>query len=137
MSASIDTYRAVNLGTATPRAIVHKLLGAGVRFLTEAEGALESGESPGEPLRKARMVVGGLMTALNFEAGEMAQNFLRLYLFVLDRIQATQAEGRDGGLGEARRVLEILQSGWEEIPADETAPATAGTVRPLGLDLRG
>jgi flagellin-specific chaperone FliS len=136
MSASIEAYRNANLTTAHPRQVLLKTFDAGVRFLAEAEGACSRGEDPGEGLTKARTIIGGLMVALNFEAGEIAQQLLRCYLFVLDRIQTTSVEGADAGLGEARRVLETLRSAWEEMPPGE-ARLPEGARRAAGLNLQG
>ena len=136
MSASIDTYRSVNLGTTSPRQVVIKLYEAAVRYLTEAEDGLKTGQPFQEPLGKARQIVGGLMAALNFEAGELSQRLLQLYLFALDRIQTTGATESDAGLAEVRKVLETLKSGWEAMPAEEARQATPG-VGASGLNLRG
>ena len=135
MSTSIDTYRSVSVATSSPRAIIQKLLDAGVRFLAEAEEEIDRGESPDESLTRVRKVIGGLMTALNFEAGEIAKNLLSLYLFVLDRIQSAGPGRGSAGIAEARRVLEKLQSAWEEMPADESTSVEAA--RPHGLSFRG
>lgn len=136
MSLSIDAYRNVNQETASPRHVIIKALDAGARFLTEAENRITTGESPDEALGKARTIVGGLMTSLDFQAGEMAQQFLRLYLFVLDRIHVAQSTREPAGLDEARTVLETLRSGWEQMPGDE-ARRSLETKRPAGLSYKG
>lgn len=136
MSTSIDAYRNVNLETANPRQVIIKLLDAGSRFLTEAENQLTVGDSPDESLAKARTVIGGLMTSLDFEAGEMAQQLLRLYLFVLDRIQTAQTERDGAGLQDAVGVLDTLRSGWEGASADEVRKSLEQK-RPAGLSLKG
>jgi flagellar protein FliS len=115
--------------------IIQKLFDASIRFLAEAEEEIERGESPEESLTRVRKVIGGLMTALNFDAGEMAENLLRLYLFVLDRIQGVDAGSPVGGLREARRVLDTLRGAWEEMPPEESSPLATG--RPHGLSFRG
>ena len=66
----------------------------------------------------------------------MAQQLLRLYLFVLDRIQTAQAEGTTDGLQEAVSVLETLRSGWEGADADEVRRSIEAK-RPAGLSLKG
>jgi len=136
MSISIDAYRSVSQGTASPRQTIIRLYEAGGRFLGEAEETLAAGESAHEPLAKARTIVSGLMTSLDFEAGELAHRLLGLYLFAMDRIQATAAAGTDQGLAEARAVLDVLRSAWEEMPAEE-ARRGLGARRPSGLDLKG
>ena len=136
MSASIETYRAVNLGTTSPHRVIVQVYETGIRSLAEAEKALASGEKFEEPLGRARTVLGGLMTSLNFEAGEMSRNLLTLYLFALDRIQESSLSGQDRGLAEVRKVLEVLKSGWDGVPAEEARSHLAAS-RPGGFTLRG
>lgn len=137
MSASIDIYRNVNVGTTSPRQVILKLYDVAIRNLTEAEEALAQGRPAAEPLKKVQAVIGGLMTALDFDAGDLSQKLLQLYLFVLDRVQAASASNRDSGLGDARRVLETVQSGWAEIPADEARQSVRPTGESRGFVLKG
>jgi len=137
MSASIDVYRSINLGTAHPRDLIVKLFSTAVRGLREAETALAGGEKADEPLNRVQAIVGGLMTALDFEAGELPRKLLNLYLFVLDRVHESTAASRDVGLAEARTVLETLLSAWEEMPAEAARQATRPPEASPGLNLRG
>lgn len=134
MSASVDTYRSINLHTANPRKTLIRAYEVGIQSLGEAEDALRTRGPFAEPLSRARTIVGGLMTSLDF-AGEgraIAENLLRVYLFALGRIQTTTIEGRDAGLAEARRALETLREAWEEAP-----PTASPAEKPRGLHLRG
>lgn len=136
MSASIDAYRSINLNTARPRTVLVKAYGAAIRYVAEAEEALSQGRPFQEPLGHARTIVSGLMSSLNFDAGEISQRLLQLYLFALDRFQTTSATERDAGLADVRRVLETVKRGWEQVPADEARMAPPPARGP-GLDLRG
>jgi flagellar protein FliS len=137
MSASIDTYRSVDLGTASPQQIIIRLFEAAGRYLDEAVRAFERDEPALEALGSARSVVGGLMISLNFEAGEMARNLLRIYLFALDRIHTSITENRDAGLEEAIQVLGVLRSAWQEMPAEAARQSAPAAGRTAGVDLRG
>jgi flagellar protein FliS len=119
MSISTDTYRTINLETANPRQIIVKLYEAAIACLAEAESLLARGETAEEPLSKARRIVGGLMTALNFQAGDLAKNLFAVYLFVLERVQGSSIERRDSGLADARQALTTLKSAWEEVSPAE------------------
>jgi flagellin-specific chaperone FliS len=134
MSASVDTYRSINLRTANPRNTLIRAYEVAIQSLGEAEDALRNRGSFAEPLGKARTIVGGLMTSLDFrgDARVIAENLLRVYLFVLGRIQTTTIEGSDTGLAQARQALETLRDAWEEAPATATAAE-----RPRGLHLQG
>lgn len=135
MTSSIDLYRSVDMSTAPPRALVLRAYDAAIAALEEAEAAIAAGAPFGEPLRKAQTIVGGLMTALDFKAGEIAERFLRLYLFAIDRMHRTAMDGADRGLADSRRVLVSLREGWAAMPSDESG-AHAPKPRP-GLRMRG
>ncbi len=135
MTSSLDSYRSVDVSTAPPRALIQRAYDAAIASLEEAETALARGEPFADPLRKAQTIVGGLMTALDFQAGELAERFLRLYLFTIDRMHRTAMDRADRGLGEARRVLVSLREGWTAMPALE---ASIAAPKPrAGLQFRG
>jgi flagellin-specific chaperone FliS len=138
MSSSIDAYRTVDHGTASSRSVLIRLYSTAEGHLTRAAEQLGEGGDATEALHKAQMIVGGLVTALDMEAGEMAQRLLQLYLFVLDRIDGSHRQGRDAGLGAARDVLGKLREGFEGMSAEDARR----NARPLataavGLHLRG
>jgi flagellin-specific chaperone FliS len=138
MSSSIHAYRTVDSGTASSRSVVIRLYATAEARLTEAAERLARGEDATDPLHKAQAIVGGLLTGLDLEAGEMAQRFLNLYMFVLDRIESSHRETRDSDLGVAVQVLAKLREGFEQMPADEARknarPLSTATV---GLHLKG
>jgi flagellar protein FliS len=136
MSASIDAYRTTDLGTAGPRQIIIRALDTAVRHLDDAAARIAEGASAEEPLSKARTIVGGLMTSLDLNAGDVARRMLSLYVFVLDRILRSRASSSDVGIGDAARVLRTLQSAWEEMPAAE-AKRGLEAKRDSGLRVRG
>lgn len=137
MTASIDVYRSVSVGTASPRHVIIKLYGTAIRDLDQATAILVSGGDASETLTQAQAIVGGLMSALDFEAGDLAKKLLSLYLFVLDRTQESLAAGKDTGLRDAAQVLRTLKSAWEEMPADEARQASRPREASSGLNLRG
>jgi flagellin-specific chaperone FliS len=125
LSLSADAYRSIDLSTAPARGLVLRAYDAAIRALEEAEEDLLAGRSGDEPLRRAQTIVAGLMSALDFRAGEIAEQFLRLYLFVLDRIQRTAEQRSDQGLGESREVLGTLRAGWAGMKSEESGPFPA------------
>jgi len=137
MTASIDVYRSVSVGTTSPRHVIIKLYATAIRDLERATGILGRGGNASEPLTRAQAIIGGLMSALDFEAGEMARNLLRIYLFVLDRAHESLASSKDAGLEDAARVLRPLLSAWEEMPADEARNASRPLAATSALNLRG
>jgi flagellar protein FliS len=136
MSASIDAYRTTDLATAGPRQIIIRALDTAARHLDDAAARLSEGAPAEEPLSKARTIVGGLMTSLDLDAGDVARRMLSLYVFVLDRILRSRASCADVGIGDAARVLRTLQSAWEEMPASEAKKGLEAS-RSSGLRVRG
>lgn len=122
MTASTDAYRTIDRETRSPRATVLKVFEAARHELALAEGSLAGGRSAAEPLARAQTLVGGLMSALDFSAGEMASKLMELYLFVSRRILETRMSGKDAGLAAAGRVLATLQDGWASMPPDAARP---------------
>ncbi|MEZ5065268.1 MAG: flagellar protein FliS [bacterium] len=138
MGSRIETYRNVGNGTVSSRHVVIRLYETAEAHLNEAVTLLADGEDPTSCLFKAQQIVGGLLTALDLEAGDMARKLLQLYLFVLERIRVAHEEHRDPGLAAAVEVLARLREGFETMPAEEAH----NTARPLtmsavGLHLKG
>lgn len=137
MTASPDPYRTSDRNTRSPRTVVLRVYESAVAEIRRAEAALAAGRSPAEPLAKAQTLVGGLMAALDFSAGEMSHRLLSLYLFVSERLQESRAGERDAGLGAAARVLETLLEGWRELPPGVVRADGRSPGEPVGLHLRG
>lgn len=137
MAGSIDTYRNVSRSTMSPRTVVLKVFEGARKELESAEAALAEGRSAEEPLGRAQTLVGGLMSALDFSAGDLASRLLGLYLFVSERIRETRFSGRDQGLGAAARVLGTLADAWRELPADALREDHRAAGAGSGLHVRG
>ncbi len=134
MTLSADAYRSIDLSTAPARGILLRAYDAAIRALEEAEHELAAGRPGDEALHRAQTIVSGLMSALDFRAGEMAERLLRLYLFVVERVQRTRVEGADRGLRDCRGVLGTLRAGWADMNVEEAA---AVPLRDLGFRARG
>jgi flagellar protein FliS len=136
VSSSIEAYRSVDVSTANPRSLLVRAYDRAICALEEAEEGLKAGLPFERPLHKALTLVSGLMSALDFEAGEIAQRLLQLYLFVIERIRNTFLERRDCGLAQGRRVLTLLRAAWMELRVEEGTP-TAGASDALRIRVRG
>jgi flagellar protein FliS len=136
VSSSIDAYRSIDVTTSSPHALVLRAFDTALSALEEAETALGDGADHEVALRKAQTIVFGLMSALNFDAGDLAQRFLQHYLFVIDRIHRTLLERADQGLREARQVLAELRMGWSQMKVEECASRPAAGAQP-GIRVRG
>jgi flagellar protein FliS len=134
VTLSADAYRSIDLSTAPPRGILLRAFDAAIRALEEAEQELAAGRPGDEALHRAQTIVSGLMSALDFRAGEIAERLLKLYLFVVERVQRTRVDGADHGLRDCRAVLATLRAGWAEMNVEEAAAVGS---RDLGFRARG
>lgn len=134
MTRSADAYRSIDLSTAPARGIVLRAFDAAIHALEDAERELAAGRPGDEALHRAQTIVSGLMTALDFRAGEMAQRLLRLYLFVVERVHRSRIERADHGLVDCRGILSSLRAGWAEMKLDEVRalPAPGAGFRARG-----
>jgi flagellar protein FliS len=135
MNEAISTYRNVDLGTANPRQLLLRMYDAALENLAEAEEALGRGEPAVENLSKVETVLSALMSALDFEAGDIARSLLRLYLFALDRVYESLIHKEDRGLKDVRQVLATLRDAWEQVPAEEVR--SSAQLARAALNLRG
>jgi flagellar protein FliS len=135
VTLSADAYRSIDVSTAPARGIVLRAFDAAIHALEEAERELAEGRPGDEALHRAQTIVSGLMSALDFRAGEIAERLLRLYLFVVERVQRTRVERADHGLRDCRGILGTLRAGWAEMKVED-APAPT-PARGSGFRARG
>lgn len=79
-------------------------------------------------LDKSRLLLGGLVSAVDPSRGEMAQEFLRLYEFVNHSLNVAD----DKHLGAAVKVLRTLREGLEAIRPEATELERSGRIPPAG-----
>jgi flagellar biosynthetic protein FliS len=84
-----------------------------IEKLREAQAALKRRDlAAARPLlTKARLILAGLISAVDASQGDMAQQFLRLYEFVNHSLQQGRLKDVEGSL----KVLETLREGLQEI----------------------
>ena len=118
-------YRQMDVGTATPQALVYKLLDrACLHLRTLSEGPPPAPAARCQGLSRVLAIVGELRSVLDMEqGGEISRNLDALYDFVADRVLEANRSGSNEGVAEARRVLEPLADAWREI---STSASVAG-----------
>ena len=89
-----NKYQKTNIETSSPQKLVLILYDGALRFIREARKLLEE-ENFTEAFHKilrAENIVVELISSLNFEAGDIANNFLQLYKFVNKRLVEANSE---------------------------------------------
>lgn len=92
--------------------------GGSIQALTEAADCFDSGnrEAGREKIERARKFVTHLYTTLDSEqGGEVAERLGTLYVFILERLQVSQATGDSAILRDLAEILSNLQSGWQTL----------------------
>lgn len=132
-SAHANAYRTMaaetGVAAASPHRLVAMLYEGFLDALTEARGALRSGdlERKGQAIGRAvRIVEEGLRAGLNREAGgQLAGDLDRLYTYVAKRLTQAHARNDEALLDECRRLLQPLAEAWAAIEPAATADRRA------------
>jgi flagellin-specific chaperone FliS len=82
-------------------------------------------------LERARLILGGMVSAVDLSRGDLAAQFLRLYEFVNHAITTGDARQVAGAL----KVLRTLREGLEAIRPEAAALERSGRLPPAGAAL--
>lgn len=106
-----------------------------VKSVGEARRHLAAGE-PHERARavsRAMAVIAELVQAVDAKADPaLAENLLRLYAFMIDRLQAAHAAQQELPLSECERVARTLLEGWRGIRSSQLEHAPPLPTAALG-----
>lgn len=126
----VQGYRATQTQTSSPLELVVMLYDGALRFIADAERAIEAGDLKARAIgiRKALAIVAELRSTLDMErGGPVADELDRLYDYVQDRLVAVTRDQHPQGLTEARSVLSSLADAWRTVAAGGTAAPTTPT----------
>jgi flagellar protein FliS len=98
---------------AKPERLVPMLFTGAVKFIRQADQALEKGNFPGahQALVRAQDIVSYLQTTLNTDY-EIARNLDALYTYILERLVQANLQKDRAVLAEAGRMVEELRETW-------------------------
>jgi len=137
MKKKADTYRKLDVTTASRLDLLIKLYQGANDFMSAAKDAIEQ-SSPSKRswgIAKAKAIVRELQNTLDPKAStDIARNLYLLYDFVLDRLTTANNTNSARALAEAMRVMNTLQEGWEEL-AQKLGPRASekSTSHTLGI----
>ncbi len=124
MSFAYAQYKSTQHETASPVQIVVALYDGAIKFMTQAQHAIENKDfaKKGEAIRRAHAIVSELQATLDADhAPELCEELTRLYDFVLDRVSHANVDNAAASLDPAIEVMKTLRSAWHELA---TRPGT-------------
>jgi flagellar protein FliS len=110
-------YRRVEVETASPAKLVVMLYNGAIKNAEEAKLAIESGDLQIAHARLIRVqeIVTELRSALNFGAGEVADNLDRVYEYMYRLLVQANVEKAAAPIEECVGHLRSLRDAWEEV----------------------
>jgi flagellar biosynthetic protein FliS len=123
--SALADYLAVDVRTATPAALVSRLLARLVACAQEAR-ALEAGAARTRLLTRALDILAELRRALDFsQSAEIAGRLERLYEFAADRLLSAASTRERAAIDEALAALVPIAEAFASVaaaPGEATAP---------------
>lgn len=116
---ALQTYKQVQVSTASEGELVLMLFDGAIRFANQALGCLKQSDLAGanDKLLKAQDVVYELILALDLETGEIAQNLYRLYMFINRTLVQANVTKDPELVQQAVRLMTELRTMWHEVVA--------------------
>lgn len=123
MAAGSAAYRRVEVETATPEKLIVMLYNGCIRHIEDAKRAIlvKDLRRTHDHLIRAQEIVTELRGALNFGAGEVAQNLDRIYDYVHHLLIQANMKKEFAPLDESLAHLRELRDAWDEIAARPAA----------------
>jgi flagellar protein FliS len=112
-----QSYRQIQIETASPLELVIKLYDGAVRFINQAKNGLETKDYTltNESFRRAQEIIDELNDTLNMDAGEIAVNLRDLYGFIKQTLVEANVKKDSKNLDNALQLLITLRSAWREL----------------------
>lgn len=114
---------------ASPHRLIQMLLDGALDRLASAKGHMLRGEvaAKGNRIRGALLLIGGLRSSLNKEAGgSIARNLDMLYDYMERRLVLANANDDPEVLGEVVSLLMEIKTAWDAIP--DSIKLSSGTL---------
>lgn len=123
-----QSYRQVQIETASPVELVIKLYDGAIRFINQARKGIETKDYglANESFRRTQDIIDELNVTLNMDAGEIAVNLRNLYVFIQQLLIEANVKKETDNLDNAVQLLMTLRSAWVEINATQKKVASNG-----------
>lgn len=128
----LHAYRKTEVQSRTPLELVVMLYDGALRFIGVATDAIARGDIRGrsEAISRTLAIISELQSTLDVErGGEMAASLDDMYRYLTQRLVQATVKNDAAPLDEAKRLLETLRDGWQQIAATAAATAPIGARR--------
>ena len=123
-----QSYRQIQIETASPLELVIKLYDGAIRFINQAKRGIENHDNTliNESLKRAQDIIEELNFSLNMDAGEIAVNLRSLYDFIRQMLVEANVKKDGKNLDDILQLLVTLRSGWTELNLSQKKVASNG-----------
>ena len=127
--ANPQAYRDSAVLTASPEQLVVMLYDGAVRFLRQAEVAMNEGAwlHSFEKLNRAEAILDELLATLNMDTGEIAELLQAIYIFCKKTLIEARIQRQSEKIAQVVALLSNLREAWAALAqqAAAVAPASA------------
>jgi flagellar protein FliS len=124
-NASPQAYRTNAVLTATPEQLVVMLYDGAVRFLRQAQAAMDEGAwSHGfDKLSRGEAIIDELLATLNMDTGEIAERLQAVYVFSKRTLIEARLQHDGDKVGHVIALLSSLREAWAKLAEQAAAAA--------------
>jgi flagellar protein FliS len=125
--ASPQAYRDTAVLTASPEQLVVMLYDGSIRFLRQAEVAMNEGAwlHSFEKLSRAEAILDELLATLNMDVGEISERLQAIYIFCKKTLIEARIQRQGEKIGQVVALLSNLREAWAKISEQSAAVAPA------------
>jgi flagellar protein FliS len=115
--ATPQAYRQNSVLTASPQQLVVMLYDGAIRFLRQAELAMEEGAvaQTNDRMQRAEAILEELLSTLNPEAGEISDRLQAIYVFCRSELIAARISRSPLKIKQVIGLLSDLREAWAEV----------------------
>jgi flagellar protein FliS len=118
LTSPYEVYQRTQVDTASPAKLVVMLYDGAIRFLRQAQAAMQRGDREGQNhcLVRAQRIIAELASSLDLEAGgEIATNLMALYQFMHEQLVIANLQDDVSTVQKVREMLESLREAWAQV----------------------
>ena len=120
MIPDLNAYKKNQINTASSEQLVLMLYDGARKFIKKAIKSIQDGDMQAahHNLIRSQDIVAELMCGINFEAGEMAETFLRFYRYMHSQLIQANLKKDSQYAQEVLEMIEDLRGAWAQIMAE-------------------
>lgn len=126
---NITQYKKNAINTASPLQLVIMLYDGCLRFMTNAEQAMDRQDifHQNENCQRAQNIITELISTLDMDrGGEIATNLFQLYNYAFDQLVLANINDDKQALRQAMKVFEELRQSWAALEQQSRQPVSTG-----------